>query len=174
MTPGDGPGVYHAVPHLGATLYELARGGGIAYHFHHGREELLIVLHGRLTLRTPNGSRELGSGAAVVHFPVGPEGAHAITKDDEEPVRYLMVSTLVSPDATEYPDTRQLSVYARTKNKFSESSSTSARSTSRRSLRTRVARSGTKSRHRTPLRVYRATLAQSNVDSARPWDHSRL
>ena len=104
---------------LGATLYELARGGGIAYHFHHGSEELLIVLHGRLTLRTPNGSRELGSGA-VVHFPAGPEGAHAITKNDEEPVRYLMVSTLVSPDATEYPDTRQLSVYARTKNQFGE------------------------------------------------------
>jgi len=104
---------------LGATLYELSKGGGIAYHFHHGSEELLIVLHGRLTLRTPTGSLELGSGA-VVHFPAGPEGAHAITKDDEEPVRYLMVSTLVSPNATEYPDTRQLSVYARTKNQFGE------------------------------------------------------
>ena len=102
---------------LGATLYELSKGGGIAYHFHHGSEELLIVLDGRLTLRTPTGSRQLSSGE-VIHFPVGPEGAHAFTNDDEEPVRYVMVSTRVSPDATEYPDTRQLSVYARTKDQF--------------------------------------------------------
>jgi quercetin dioxygenase-like cupin family protein len=33
---------------LGATLYELSRGGGIAYHFHHGSEELLIVLRDRV------------------------------------------------------------------------------------------------------------------------------
>ena len=37
---------------LGATLYELSKGGGIAYHIHHGSEELLIVLEGRLKLRT--------------------------------------------------------------------------------------------------------------------------
>jgi uncharacterized cupin superfamily protein len=104
---------------LGATLYELSKGGGIAYHFHHGSEEILIVLQGQLTLRTPDGSRQLRSGE-VVHFPVGPEGAHAIASEGDEPVRYLMVSTLVSPDATEYPDTRQLSVYGRTKNQFGE------------------------------------------------------
>jgi uncharacterized cupin superfamily protein len=104
---------------LGATFYELSKGGGIAYHFHHGSEELLIVLQGRLTLRTPDGSRKLGSGE-VAHFPVGPEGAHAIDSEGEERVRYLVVSTLVSPDATEYPDTRQLSVYARRKNQFGE------------------------------------------------------
>src|SRR6266516_393372 len=67
---------------LGATLYELSKGGGIAYHFHHGSEELLIVLSGRLKLRTPTGTRDAGSGE-VVHFPVGPEGAHGITNEEE-------------------------------------------------------------------------------------------
>jgi uncharacterized cupin superfamily protein len=99
---------------LGATLYELSQGGGIAYHFHHGSEELLILLQGRLTLRTPAGNRELGAGE-VVHFPVGPERAHAISSVDDQPVSYVVVSTLVSSDATDYPDTRQLSVNARTR-----------------------------------------------------------
>jgi len=104
---------------LGATLYELSKGGGIAYHFHHGSEELLVVLSGRLKLRTPDGTRDAGSGD-VAHFPIGPEGAHGITNEEDEPVRYLMVSTRVSPDATEYPDTRKLAVYGRTMNQFGE------------------------------------------------------
>jgi uncharacterized cupin superfamily protein len=104
---------------LGATLYELSKGGGIAYHFHHGSEELLIVLRGRLKLRTPAGTRDAVAGD-IVHFPIGRDGAHAILNDDDETVRYLMVSNLVSPNVTEYPDTRQLSVYGRTKNQFGE------------------------------------------------------
>jgi len=105
---------------IGATLYELSKGGGVAYHFHHGSEELLIVLTGRLTLRTPDGTREAAAGE-IVHFAAGPEGAHGITNAaDDEPVRYLMVSTRVSPDATEYPDTRRLAIYGRTKNQFGQ------------------------------------------------------
>lgn len=102
---------------LGATLYELSRGGAIAYHFHHGSEELLVVLRGRATLRTPEGTRDVTAGD-VVHFPVGRDGAHALTNETDEPVRYLMVSTLASPNATEYPDTRELAVTARTKDQF--------------------------------------------------------
>src|SRR5207302_2297681 len=43
--------------HLGATLYELPPGatGGL-YHFHHGAEELLVMLRGRATLRPPAGA----------------------------------------------------------------------------------------------------------------------
>lgn len=54
----------------------------------------------------------------VVHFPIGPKGAHAITNEEDETVRYLMVSNLVSPNVTEYPDTRQLAVHGRTKDQF--------------------------------------------------------
>ena len=35
---------------------------GVDYHFHHGTEELLIVLRGMATLRTPEGERELPEG----------------------------------------------------------------------------------------------------------------
>jgi uncharacterized cupin superfamily protein len=88
---------------LGATLYELSKGGGIAYHFHPGIEELLLVLSGRLTLRTPHGVRELAPGE-VVHFPAGPDGMHGMTHDSDEPVRYVVVSTRASGDATVYPE----------------------------------------------------------------------
>ena len=97
---------------LGASLYEIpphATGG--AYHFHHGNEELLVVLRGRPTLRTPQGERQLAEGE-VVHFGLGSDSAHALQNHTDQPVRYIMASTIVSPDAVEYPDTRQLSVMA--------------------------------------------------------------
>ena len=97
---------------IGATVYEIAPGktGGL-YHFHHGAEELLVVLRGRPTLRELRGQRVLEEGD-VVHFPVGPEGAHQLINRSDEDVRYLMMSNRPSPEAVEYPDTRQLSVMA--------------------------------------------------------------
>lgn len=103
---------------LGASLYELPPGApGGAYHFHHGGEELLIVLRGRPTLRTPDGERQLAEGE-VVHFRRGPQGAHKCSNPTDETVRYVMVGINASPDAVEYPDTRQLSVMAFTHSQF--------------------------------------------------------
>ena len=103
---------------IGATVYELppGRDGGL-YHFHHGAEELLVVLRGRPTLRTPDGERELEEGE-VVHFPVGPAGAHQVRNASDVPVRYLMLANRPSPEAVEYPDTRQLSVMATTESQL--------------------------------------------------------
>jgi uncharacterized cupin superfamily protein len=103
---------------LGATVYEIApeRTSGL-YHFHHGAEELLIVLRGKPTLRTPDGERELVEGEVVL-FPVGPDGAHRLQNRTDAPVRYLMVSSRPSPEAVEYPDSRQLSVMAFTHSQF--------------------------------------------------------
>jgi uncharacterized cupin superfamily protein len=103
---------------LGATVYAIAPGQTSGYyHFHHGAEELLVVLRGRPTLRTPDGERELAEGD-VVHFPVGPDGAHQLSNHGSEPVRYLMVSTRPSPEAVEYPDSKQVSVMAFTDSQF--------------------------------------------------------
>jgi uncharacterized cupin superfamily protein len=98
---------------LGATLYELGPGNFAVYHFHHGSEELLIVLRGRPILRSPGGERELAEGEAVF-FPVGPDGAHALRNETEEAVRYLVVSTLAAPEVVEYPDLGQITAQART------------------------------------------------------------
>ena len=98
---------------LGASVYELGPGNFAVYHFHHGAEELLIVLRGRPTLRTPDGERELAEGD-VVHFPPGPDGSHAIRNDTGAPARYVMVSNHPSPEVVEYPDLRQITAQGRT------------------------------------------------------------
>lgn len=100
-------------PGLGATLYELDPGDFVVYHFHHSWEELLVVLRGRPTLRTPEGERELEEGA-VVHFPVGPAGAHALRNETGEKVRFLMASTLQTPEVCEYPDLKKITAQAGT------------------------------------------------------------
>jgi uncharacterized cupin superfamily protein len=85
----------------------------VVYHFHHGAEEMLIVLRGRPTLRTPNGERELAKGD-VVHFPAGPAGAHALRNESDAPIRFVMVSDHPSPEVVEYPGLGQITAQART------------------------------------------------------------
>ena len=98
---------------IGGTVYELGPGNFAVYHFHHGAEELIIVLRGSPTLRRPDGDRVLEEGE-VVHFPPGPAGAHGIRNDTDEPVRYVMVSDHPSPEVAEYPDLGQITAQART------------------------------------------------------------
>jgi uncharacterized cupin superfamily protein len=100
-------------PGLGATLYELDPGDFVVYHFHHAWEELLVVLRGEPTLRTPDGERRLAEGDAV-HFPLGPDGAHGLKNETDERVRILMASTMSSPEVCEYPDLKQITAQART------------------------------------------------------------
>ena len=78
-----------------------------------GRGEWLLVLRGRLSLRTHENERELSEGDAVV-FPCGRDGAHGMTNRSEEPVRYLVVAHHDSPDVIEYPDEGTLGVFALT------------------------------------------------------------
>jgi uncharacterized cupin superfamily protein len=99
-------------PFLGATVYELEPGKWMIYHAHHGSEELVIVLEGEPTLRTPDGERRLSRGD-VVHFAHGPAGAHGLRNDTETPVRYVMAGTRVSPEVVEYPDLGQVTGQSR-------------------------------------------------------------
>jgi uncharacterized cupin superfamily protein len=89
---------------LGGSVYEVDPGKKLwPYHLHHANEEWLIVLRGRPTLRTPEGESELVEGD-VACFPRGAAGAHQVRNDTGEPVRILMLSTLLGPDVLEYPD----------------------------------------------------------------------
>ena len=88
---------------LGASVWELQPGGENWNHLHHGSEEMVIVLRGTPTLRTPDGERVLVEGDVVV-FPRGPMGAKEIRNDSTAPARLLIVSTNADPDVTEYPD----------------------------------------------------------------------
>jgi uncharacterized cupin superfamily protein len=98
---------------LGMSVYELPPGEkSFPYHLHHANEELLIVLAGTPTLRTADEERILARGDTAV-FRRGQEGAHQVRNDSDEPVRYLMVSTLIAPDVAQYPDSGKVGAMAR-------------------------------------------------------------
>ena len=56
-----------------------------------------------MNVRSPAGERELEPGE-VVFFPTGPEGAHQLLNRTDEPARYLVAASHVSPEVVEYPD----------------------------------------------------------------------
>jgi uncharacterized cupin superfamily protein len=95
---------------LGASVYELRPGDEMVFHYHVQREELLIVLGGRLSLRTATGWEELTAGE-IVAFPRGERGAHGYRNDTSEPVRVLVVSEMNGPNISVYPDTDQIGVF---------------------------------------------------------------
>jgi uncharacterized cupin superfamily protein len=98
---------------LGATLYALPpENANAPYHWHHNVEEALLVLVGEPTLRTPEGVQRLRPGDFVA-FPCGESGAHKITNETPEPVRYVIFSTRPAIDIVEYPDSQKVSFGSR-------------------------------------------------------------
>jgi len=99
--------------HLGASLFELEPGQApFPLHYHLANEELLIVVRGRPTLRTPGRERDLEEGE-VVSFPRGEEGAHQIVNRTDEPVRVLLVSEMNAPEIVVRPESGKLSAMGR-------------------------------------------------------------
>jgi uncharacterized cupin superfamily protein len=95
---------------LGMSLYELEPGQAMHYHYHLGREELLVALSAGVVLRTPEGRRELAEGE-VVAFPRGDRGAHGFENAGADVVRVLMVSEQTAPNVSVYPDDRRVGVF---------------------------------------------------------------
>ena len=97
---------------LGMSLFELPPGeAAYPYHFHLAEEEIVVLLEGAPSLRTPDGWREMEEGE-VVCFLVGEEGAHQIVNRTEETVRFLAISNQ-QPDVIVRPDTESVSVAER-------------------------------------------------------------
>ena len=97
---------------LASAVWELDPGAGSpAYHVHHATEELLLVLRGEPTLRTPDGERQLQEGD-IVHFPVGASGAHQVLNRSTAVIRYLMVAAHTGVDIIEYVDQSKVVAYS--------------------------------------------------------------
>jgi uncharacterized cupin superfamily protein len=93
---------------LGASLYEIEPGQAtFPYHAHTANEELLVVIEGRPSLRTPTGWRDLERGE-LVSFPAGPEGAHQVANRSQATARVLVLSTMIAPEVNLYPDSDKL------------------------------------------------------------------
>ena len=98
---------------LGVSLWEVPPGeAAYPYHYHLTEEELVIVLSGAPTLRTPAGSRPLTRGD-VVSFAPGEDGAHQLLNGGAEALAFLSVSTSGVPDVAVYPDANKIGVAER-------------------------------------------------------------
>jgi uncharacterized cupin superfamily protein len=98
---------------LGLSLWEIPPGqAAYPYHYHLREEELIVILSGRASLRTPGGWRELPEGE-IVSFLAGDDGAHQIVNHTDEPVRMLALSTSGAPDIVIRPDSGTIGVFER-------------------------------------------------------------
>ncbi|PSP55041.1 cupin [Halobacteriales archaeon QS_1_67_19] len=96
---------------LGASLYELPPGRrSWPYHYHTANEEALFVLAGSGAVRLDGEQVALSEGEYVA-LPADERGAHRVVNDGDEPLRYLMVSTMTEPDVTVYPDSEKIGVF---------------------------------------------------------------
>jgi uncharacterized cupin superfamily protein len=96
--------------HLGLTIYELAPGQGMHFHYHLQREELLVVLDGTVAVRTADGWRDASEGE-VLAFPRGERGVHGYENRGDKPVRLLMFSEQNAPNVSVYPDANEVGIY---------------------------------------------------------------
>src|SRR5258708_37985563 len=77
---------------LGMSLWEVPAGeAAYPYHHHLAEEELVVVLDGRPSLRTPEGWRELEEGE-VVAFPRGESGGQLLANRPPGSVRLRAIS----------------------------------------------------------------------------------
>lgn len=98
---------------LGLSLWEIPPGeAAYPYHFHLTEEELVLVLSGRPSLRTPAGWRELEQGE-VVAFLRGEAGGHQLVNRTGQTVRFLAFSTSGEPDVVMYPDSGKVGAFER-------------------------------------------------------------
>ena len=96
--------------HLGASLYALPAGQTtFPYHYELGNDELLVVVSGTPTLRTPQGERELKSGDCI-HFPSGEAGAHQVMNRADDEARVLLISNFSMPRGAVQVDSRKMMI----------------------------------------------------------------
>lgn len=98
---------------LGYNVSSIPPGkAGYPYHSHHENEEMFLVLHGEGEVRIGEHTWPIRPGDVIACPPGGPETAHQIRNTGSEELRYLAVSTRLSPEICEYPDSGKFGVYA--------------------------------------------------------------
>jgi len=92
---------------IGFNWMELQPGKtAFPYHYHTGIEEGIFVLSG-------TGEMRIGKDKAVVRagdyiaFPAGPDHAHALTNNGQQPLQYLSLSNQNTTDIMGYPDSKK-------------------------------------------------------------------
>ena len=81
------------------------------YHQHFGREEVFFIISGTATLKTPKGDIKVSEGDVIV-MPPNENGAHMLTNTSNEPLCYLDIDTIASPDVILYPNSGNVRIMA--------------------------------------------------------------
>jgi len=98
---------------LGYNLTAVPPGkSAFPFHNHWVNEEMVFVLQGTGTIRIGADKYPLRAGDLVALPPGGKEAAHEIVNTGAEELRYLAVSTRLSPEVGEYPDSGKFAVFA--------------------------------------------------------------
>ena len=79
------------------------------YHFHRNAEELIMIISGSMTIRTPKGF-EIAKKGQIVFFEMGETSAHQFFNHDTVPCEYLDIRTTVGIDVCEYPDSGKINI----------------------------------------------------------------
>ena len=95
---------------LGASVYVLDEGQAVCPYHWESDEEWLLVLEGRIVVRTPEGEEEIEAGEMVC-FPAGLEGAHKTTNVRPERARIVILSTKNEPSIAGYPDSDKIGIW---------------------------------------------------------------
>lgn len=95
---------------LGYNLTVLPPGkAAFPAHNHHANEEMFVILAGLGELRVGTERYPLRAGDIVACPPGGPETAHQIRNTASEgELRYLSVSTAITPEFVQYPDSGKI------------------------------------------------------------------
>jgi uncharacterized cupin superfamily protein len=95
---------------LSVNFYTLQPGkSNYPYHQHTGNEEVFYIISGTAALKTPKGDIEVSEGDVIV-MPPNDNGAHMLTNNSNEPLNYLDVHTVVSPEVVIYPNTGKVRI----------------------------------------------------------------
>jgi uncharacterized cupin superfamily protein len=80
------------------------------FHSHGVNEEMFFVLEGEGEVRIGSETYSIRGGDVIACPPGGPETAHQIANTGDAELRFLAVSTKLSPEIVEYPDSGKFGV----------------------------------------------------------------
>ncbi len=86
-------------------------------HGHYAQEEAFVILAGNGIIRYHDGEYPVKTGD-VVFTPPGPDRAHQIVNTSDEPLRYLALSSMESPEICYYPDSKKTGAFHTTDGEF--------------------------------------------------------
>ena len=81
------------------------------FHSHHGEEEMFFIVSGQGTLRYGSETRPVRAGDFICCPTGGPDTAHQIVNDSQEPLAYISVSTMLPAEICEYPDSGKVGAF---------------------------------------------------------------